>query len=217
MKYIFLDLEMNPVNREFKEVRKCCSREIIEIGAVMLDEKLNIVSEFREYVKPAYNAEVVRRVRNLTGITTEMLDDAAPFCQVFDRFVRWCGNEEYQIYSWSDNDIYQMMDELQLKYLQDRPEISYMLNHWQDFQEEFSRLLCLGSIVSLSRAVDMAGLDFAGKAHGALPDAVNTAKLYKASRDSEQFRRIRRIWKEAMTPHAFTFGDMFNFTELKLA
>ena len=37
MKYIFLDLEMNPVNREFKEVRKCCSREIIEIGAVMLD------------------------------------------------------------------------------------------------------------------------------------------------------------------------------------
>jgi inhibitor of KinA sporulation pathway (predicted exonuclease) len=217
MKYIFLDLEMNPVNREFKEVRKCCSREIIEIGAVMLDEKLNIVSEFREYVKPAYNAEVVRRVRNLTGITTEMLEDAAPFCQVFGRFVRWCGNEEYQIYSWSDNDIYQMMDELQLKYLQDRPEISYMLNHWQDFQEEFSHLLCLGSIVSLSRAVDMAGLDFAGKAHGALPDAVNTAKLYKASRDSEQFRCIRRIWKEAMTPHAFTFGDMFNFTELKLA
>ena len=116
MKYIFLDLEMNPVKREFKEVRKCCSREIIEIGAVMLDEKLNIVSEFREYVKPAYNAEVVRRVRNLTGITTEMLEDAAPFCQVFDRFVRWCGNEEYQIYSWSDNDIYQMMDELLVEY-----------------------------------------------------------------------------------------------------
>ena len=42
MKYIFLDLEMNPVKREFKEVRKCCSREIIEFGAVMLDEKLNM-------------------------------------------------------------------------------------------------------------------------------------------------------------------------------
>ena len=217
MKYIFLDLEMNPVNREFKEVRKCCSREIIEIGAVMLDEKLNIVSEFREYVKPVFNTEVVRKVRSLTGITTEMLEDADPFCPVFDRFIRWCGEEEYQIFSWSDSDIYQMMDELLLKYPQDRPEISYMLNHWQDFQEEFSRLLSLGRVVSLSKAVEMAGLDFAGKAHGALPDADNTAKLYKASRDSEQFRRIRRIWEEAMTPHVFTFGDMFNFTELQLA
>ena len=217
MKYIFLDLEMNPVKREFKEVRKCCSREIIEFGAVMLDGKLNTVKQFREYVKPVYNTEVVRKVRSLTGITTEMLEDADPFCPVFDRFIRWCGEEEYQIFSWSDSDIYQMMDELLLKYPQDRPEISYMLNHWQDFQEEFSRLLSLGRVVSLSKAVEMAGLDFAGKAHGALPDADNTAKLYKASRDSEQFRRIRRIWEDAMTPHVFTFGDMFNFTELQLA
>ena len=216
-RYVCIDLEMT----EFTASQRSCvpgaNGEVIQFGAVMLDEKLNTVKQFREYVKPVYNTEVVRKVRSLTGITTEMLEDADPFCPVFDRFIRWCGEEEYQIFSWSDSDIYQMMDELLLKYPQDRPEISYMLNHWQDFQEEFSRLLSLGRVVSLSKAVEMAGLDFAGKAHGALPDADNTAKLYKASRDSEQFRRIRRIWEDAMTPHVFTFGDMFNFTELQLA
>ena len=34
MKKIFLDLEMNGVDRQYTEVREVCTREIIEFGAV---------------------------------------------------------------------------------------------------------------------------------------------------------------------------------------
>ena len=39
MRYIFVDFEMNPVSEKFPEIKKQCKREIIEIGAVMLNEE----------------------------------------------------------------------------------------------------------------------------------------------------------------------------------
>ena len=37
MKHVVVDLEMNPVDREYKDIRKKLSGEIIESGAVRLD------------------------------------------------------------------------------------------------------------------------------------------------------------------------------------
>ena len=54
MKYIVIDLEMNKIARS-SEARKICKSEIIEIGAVMLDENLQEIGNFRTYVKPEYN------------------------------------------------------------------------------------------------------------------------------------------------------------------
>lgn len=38
MKHIVVDLEMNHLARNYKEERLICSMEVIEIGAVVLDE-----------------------------------------------------------------------------------------------------------------------------------------------------------------------------------
>ena len=38
MKHVVVDLEMNPVDREYREVRKRLRDEVIEIGAVELGE-----------------------------------------------------------------------------------------------------------------------------------------------------------------------------------
>ena len=54
MKHIVIDLEMNKIARS-SEARKICKSEIIEIGAVMLDENLQEIGNFRTYVKPEYN------------------------------------------------------------------------------------------------------------------------------------------------------------------
>lgn len=39
MNKIFVDLEMHPIPRSFKEERQICTQEIIEIGAVKLNEQ----------------------------------------------------------------------------------------------------------------------------------------------------------------------------------
>ena len=57
MKHIVIDLEMNQVNGKSK-ARALCRMETIEIGAVMLDENLQEVSSFKEYVHPEYSDKV---------------------------------------------------------------------------------------------------------------------------------------------------------------
>ena len=54
MKHVVVDLEMNKIQQK-SEARRICTQETIEIGAVMLDDKLQEVASFRTYVKPEYN------------------------------------------------------------------------------------------------------------------------------------------------------------------
>ena len=90
MKYIFVDFEMNPIEGKFKEIRQLCRQEIIEIGAVMLDESYQEVDSFKQYVKPAFSSEITKKYARLTGITTAMVADAPSFNEAIDIFLSWC-------------------------------------------------------------------------------------------------------------------------------
>ena len=68
MRRIFVDLEMNPVAKEYEEVKKTCSMETIEIGAVILDEDNREIASFREYIRPDYSADIRPGIQKLTGI-----------------------------------------------------------------------------------------------------------------------------------------------------
>ena len=52
MKYIIVDLEMNPVSNEYPNERKVSRLETIQIGAVLLDEKYQEIGSFVTLVKP---------------------------------------------------------------------------------------------------------------------------------------------------------------------
>lgn len=210
MNKIFIDLEMHPIPQSYKEERTICTQEIIEVGAVMLNEANEEISSFCEFVHPAFVTKIYAKFRKLTGITTEDIADAAPLSDVLPRFIEWCG-QSYEIYSWSDSDIWQIMNEARLKELQDIDGLSYMLNHWKDFQQEFCELLHLEKVMNLGRAVTLAGLDFSGREHDGLADARTTSRLYVESRDSKSFDRLRRLVIDAFAGHTFTMGDMFDF------
>lgn len=45
MKYIVVDLEMNPIQSKLKQERKICKNEIIQIGAVCLNEDYDEIEE----------------------------------------------------------------------------------------------------------------------------------------------------------------------------
>ena len=210
MNKIFIDLEMHPIPQSYKEERTICTQEIIEIGAVMLNDSNEEISSFCEFVHPIFVTKIYAKFRKLTGITTENVVDASPLSDVLSRFIDWCG-ESYEIYSWSDSDIWQIINETNLKNLQDMQGLSYMLNHWHDFQQDFCDLLHLEKVLNLGRAVTLAGLDFSGREHDGLADARTTSRLYVESRDSKSFDRLRRLVIDAFAGHTFTMGDMFDF------
>ena len=69
---------MNQIDNSHPDELKICKNEIIEIGAVKLDDTYKEIDSFKTYVKPGITP-VTSRITNLTGITNEMVDDAPDF------------------------------------------------------------------------------------------------------------------------------------------
>ena len=221
MKYVVVDLEMNKI-RQKSEARRICTQETIEIGAVMLDDNLQEVASFRTYVKPEYNDGIDRKISRLTGITDEMVEHAPFFNEAFRMFTNWClgTGDDVTIYAWSDSDFNQIRKEMLLKdYQISETEEILVTNEWADFQQEFDAHLGFERQLSLKMALDMAGIDFAGREHDALDDARNTAELLQVFRDKALFDSTLRKIKEAMepTPIGCSIGEMIDFSAFACA
>lgn len=90
MVHIVADLEMNWLDFKYENERKISTNEMIEIGAVTMNEKFEEIGAFKMYVKPQFNDKVVKKVEKLTGITMDMLQDSPVFADAFDAFIKWC-------------------------------------------------------------------------------------------------------------------------------
>ena len=88
MKYVVIDLEMNPIATVHTAEREYCKLEVIEIGAVLLDEKYQEIGSFVTLVKPRFNSRIEKRYEKLTGIKTEMIESAPCFEDALDMFFK---------------------------------------------------------------------------------------------------------------------------------
>ena len=206
MAWVFMDLEMKPVDKQFRRQWDLCRQEVIEFGAVKLGEDLREVDSFRALVTPAYG-EIPPRYARLTGITNDMVADAAGFETVLEDFAAWCEDAE-TVYAWSGSDLDQLRGEVRMK------ELSFPLDRladkWADFQKIFTRAVGLKRELSLERAVNIADISFEGHQHDALWDARNTAELYRIYRDEGRFNTVIGPLREAVNPKkqtSFTLAD----------
>ena len=206
MAWVFMDLEMKPVDKQFRRQWDLCRQEVIEFGAVKLGEDLTEVDSFRVLVKPAYG-EIPPRYARLTGITNDMVADAAGFETVLEDFAAWCEDAE-TVYAWSGSDLDQLRGEVRMK------ELSFPLDRladkWADFQKIFTRAVGLKRELSLEQAVNIADISFEGHQHDALWDARNTAELYRIYRDEARFNAVIGPLREAVNPKkqtSFTLAD----------
>ncbi len=219
MKHIFIDFEMNPISKLHKEERKICKNEIIEIGAVILDENFVEFKQYSQYVKPMYNERVNTRITELTGIKTEDILNAPIFEDAVMDFInfciKYCGKDNYKVYAWSQTDLEQLEKECKLKNFEQDENYNYLKENWIDFQKEYSKILNITSVMSLEKAISSIETEFDGKAHDAMWDAKNTAKLFVLSQDEEKFKEIMKPildnFKQEKEPVASCLGELFNF------
>lgn len=222
MRHIVIDLEMNKLAKQYKEERLILGREIIEIGAVVLDERYQEIGSFKTLVKPQYNDVIEKSVTKLTRITTEQVQKAPVLEEAIHIFFAWCHgmNDEIVIHEWSDADLEQLTKEIALKKIRIDEEDMNLLVGWSDFQKEYGEKLHLDNQVSLKNAVMYAGIDFEGREHDALDDARNTAELLKIVRTPSLCESALQHVIEVLTPTptcSATLGDLFNFGALGLS
>lgn len=220
MRHIVVDLEMHPIAKKYKEERRICRSETIEIGAVMLDEKNQEMDDYRRLIRPRYCPRITTKYQEMTGITTSMVMTEQPFEEVLADFARWCSaiDDDYEIIAWSGSDYAQIKHEINLKVMDENELGCTFLREWKDFQQEFGQILNKTKPLSLDEALTYGGILFTGHRHDAVWDARNTAELYRITRSEterdEIRKRVRAIFDS--TPLTVSLADVFDFSLLEV-
>jgi 3'-5' exoribonuclease 1 len=149
--------------------------EIIEIGAVKINDYGEVVSTFTKFVKPTVNPILSDFCRKLTSISQADIDRSKTYPSVIQEFQDWIGidEESYWLISWGKYDRQQLAADCQLHKLEEE---------WLDFhfnlKPAYKNLKNLKDEPGLKKAVKLEGFEFTGIHHRAISDAENTAKIF---------------------------------------
>ena len=193
------------------------ANEIIQLGAVLMDEKYEILSEFNRYVKPEFG-ELDSYISKLTGITENDLKGSATLKDVLADFGNWIPDDEVYMVSWSDVDRFQLAAEMRSKQI-NISKISDSFEMWIDSQKLFSERVNNERRYSLEEVIFACDIDAKGRLHDGYYDAYNTSLLFRKIMMENEivFNPYYTIAKNSETNH-LTFSlegilDGINFEE----
>lgn len=189
MNYIIMDLEWN--NSYMKSAEKFIN-EIIEIGAVKLDEERNTVDSFSELVKPVVSKKLRSRIKNLTHITNEDVRHGRPFKEIIEDFKKWVGDDAL-IMTWGDTDIRTL--QTNFKYFLNKKNIEF-ITKYADLQKFCQCFINMEN-------VQQAGLSYAAECleidpekyphHRALDDSLLSAECFKKVFDADKLTQFIKV------------------------
>ncbi len=198
MNYIILDMEWNqPLYSQMTVTEPVILHaEIVQIGAVKLDESFNIIDTYNVLIAPKYYKKMHKKVQQLTKITTEELQNGIPFLKAFEDFSLWCG-EQFSIFTWGPDDIPVLRDNLILHSI-DTSWIPKCYNLQIVFDAQITKE---HRQISLCRALETVG-ESGEDAHNALNDAKNTAIVCKHLDMTNGINNYEELNLQFFTPNA---------------
>lgn len=212
--YIVIDLEMCNAPKPNGENEGYRGSEIIQIGAVKLNENNDVEDSYRSYVKPQYTM-ISTRIEELTGITQSDVDLAMNLEEAMKVFWAWVGDEKVTFVSWSDCDELQLDNEMRKKNLQ-IPEMKASFGSWVDCQKIFGEKVNRKRLYNLEQALIISDISYKDGAHDALVDAHNTALLFKKLNEVGEFKFNQYYCDEGNEEHlAFGLGSLFKNVEIE--
>lgn len=177
MQYIILDLEWNqPLSYQSAAYRKVGDRlifEMIQIGAVKLNESMEIIDSISIPIQPTCYLKIHPRIQRMTHLGPEELEGAPHFPEAMAQFAAWCG-EDYALLTWGCDDV------SVLKQNMDFFGCDVALPPLCDLQRMFRDVYECQDRKALKAAMEMLGIepDESLSFHNALNDAYYTALVF---------------------------------------
>ncbi len=184
MEYVIFDLEWNS---GYCKRTKGFINEIIELGAVKLDEQMNIIGQFSIFIRPEITKRLNHTVRELTQLTNEDLVHGSTFgyaVSKFKKFTTGC-----VIMSWSTSDLNAL--ESNCEYYYKSKKIPF-LERYADVQAYCQEVLNRPdknqiALQSAAELLDISTDDI--PLHRAVGDSILTARIMKRLYDAQRFEK----------------------------
>ncbi len=190
MNFVILDLEWNGA---YSKKAKKFVNEIIEFGAVKVDEQFNILEKFSMLVTPQIGKKLNSRVAELTHITTqELLDSNNTFTHVLSKFKKFLGDSV--LLTFGTSDILTLMENC--KYYLSESKLNFMTTYCnlQAYCEHKLNHTDKSKQMGLSKCAELVGVSDEGlELHRALDDALFTLECFKKLYDGNLIREFIEV------------------------
>ena len=174
MEYVILDLEWNS---GFSKKKQGYFNEIIEFGAVKLNDRLQETDRLSMLVRPEITKHLSVMVRRLTSLNDRKVMEGVPFTQALSRFRRFLGNAV--LLSWSNSDLVTLCSNYEYHIKKDYPQF---IKYYADLQSYCQDMLGLsfGNALSLMSTLQLLSVDCpAVQQHRALSDSLLASECFK--------------------------------------
>ena len=202
MNAIVLDLEWNqPTNFRSGGYRISGGQllfEMIQIGAVKLDDRREIADTFNQLIQPTCYHRLNPHIQKITHISQEELDTAPFFQEAYQNFIDWCG-EDCVLLTWGCDDI--SVFEQNVRYFDCETPLPPICDIQKLFSDE---LETPNERKSLKHALEALSIEpSADKAfHNALNDAYYTALVYAHMKSED-----KKVLQYRLKPKQLTHQD----------
>lgn len=184
--FVILDLEWNTA---YNPRTKSHLNEIIEFGAVKLDENYQEIGSFSMLVKPQVGKTLTSLIEELTHISNEDLEDADVFPQVFSRFSRFAGG--CILMAWGNMDILTLLANCQYFLKSERLSFARQYVDLQKFCERCFHFEENAKQIGLSTAAQELEIKFDEQTlHRALADSRLEAACFRRLLQKEENKPV---------------------------
>ena len=176
MNYIVMDLEWNQSSTGQEAEAQRLPFEIIEIGAIKLNDKSVMINQFHELIRPTVYREMNEITGQLLHMEMQELEKGLSFPQAVKAFLEWCGEGEYLFCTWGMQDLTELQRNMEY----------YKMTPLSEGPVAFLDVQKLFGIAyedrktkrSLEYAIDFLGMEKEIPFHRAFSDAYYTAKIF---------------------------------------
>jgi len=172
--YIIFDLEATCIEDRAVQF----TNEIIEIGAVKLDENLNQIDTFQTFIRPTINPVLSEFCITLTTIQQQDVENGEGFDEALQRFASWMmvDTDEVMLLSWGHYDKKQILNEAKMKGYDG--EIYQLLDDHRSLKHDFAKMKKIRAC-GMQKALALLQIEQIGTHHRGIDDALNIAEIFK--------------------------------------
>ncbi len=176
MNYIVFDLEWNQCPQGKARENPRLPFEIVEIGAIKLNENLEEIGRFHELIRPLVYHRLHRKTQEVIHLDDAALAHKRTFSPVIRDFFKWCG-EDFEFVTWGSLDLTELQRNMDYYRIQNPLPLPL---YYYDLQKMFSLLYDDGkSRSSLEDAVEFLKVPKDHAFHRAFDDTFYTAEIMK--------------------------------------
>jgi inhibitor of KinA sporulation pathway (predicted exonuclease) len=163
--------------------------EIIEIGAVKYNDRLEKIGEFQAFIKPILHPTITYFCQELTSITQTDVDNAETFDVVFPKFYDWATDVKRKGLTWTAEQVrfcsWGFYDRNMI--LADLKKNKHMYEIFADgiegyhisIKHQHGAMIGNKRGVGMAKALEMLGIPLEGTHHRGIDDARNIGKIFE--------------------------------------